>query len=132
MKLFFCSLLMCFISFNSYAADSTWLICKNIIHGNPHNELVPVLSIFEHRNGTSGRKTEITLIYGSHLLTANLKNADEGKIHLKSPLRKDDSFKGSIKINYTENSVQLRGDYITYPDSTHKYYDFDITCEAIN
>ena len=120
------------ISFSSNAADSTWLVCKNIKHGNPQNELVPVISVFEHRNGTNGRKTEITLIYGIHLLTGYLKNTDEGKIYLKSPIKKDDTFKGTIKINYAENLLSLKGDYITYPDSAHQHYEFDITCESIN
>ena len=120
------------ISFNSFAADSTWLICKNAIHGNPQNELVPVISLFEHRNGTSGRETEITLIYGIHLLTGSLKNTDQGKITLKSPSKKDDSFKGIIKINYADNSLLLKGNYITYPNSTQQYYEFNIACEAID
>lgn len=132
MKSAFMGLLIGLLSLNTYAADSTWLICKNIKHGHPHDELVPVISIFEHRNGTFGRKTEIYLVYGAHLLTGSLKNKDEGKIFLKSPLAKDDTFSGKIKIDYFGDKLLLKGDYITFPDSSHRSYDLEITCEEID
>jgi hypothetical protein len=132
MKSAFFGLLTTFLTTTIFASDSSWLLCKNSKHQNPHDELVPVVSIYEHRNGTEGRKTEVYLIYGMHLLTGSLLNTDSGKIILKSPLYKDDIFKGKIKIDYVKNHASLKGDYITFPDSTHRHYAFELSCESMN
>ena len=132
MKSFFLGLLVTLPMATAFASDSTWLICKNIIHSNPHNDLVPVISIFEHRNGGQDRKTEIYFIYGGHLLTGSLANINSGKINLKSPSHKDDIFKGTININYAENRLYLDGDYITFPDSTHNHHNIELTCESMS
>ncbi|MGZ3789326.1 MAG: hypothetical protein ACXVLQ_12435 [Bacteriovorax sp.] len=132
MKSFLWGLLAALFIINANASDSSWLLCKNKKHADPHDELVPVLSIFEHRNGADGRKTEVYLIYGAHLLTGSLINTDAGKLYLKSPSVKDDTFDGTIKIDYSKNLVSLKGDYISSFDSTHTHYEFKLPCESMN
>ncbi|MDO9180784.1 MAG: hypothetical protein Q7U04_00180 [Bacteriovorax sp.] len=134
MKHLYWILLTGFFSTSILASDSTWLLCKNSIHPDPHDDFVPVVNIYEHRNGATSRKTEIYLVSGIHLMTDSLLNTNEGKVKLAYPCRtkKEDSFTGIIKIDYIKNILQLKGDYIVATDGSHHTYDLALTCEGMN
>jgi hypothetical protein len=128
--------LVCCPILSATAADSTWLLCQTE-GGNPHDELVPVISSYEHRNGPDLRKTELFLIYGGHLLTGSFDNteADAGDITLQSVIPSEtcekENFIGKIKINYSENTMWLKGLY-SQPGDTPKAYEFNLNCVQKN
>ena len=83
------------------ARDSTWLLCSN-------DSLV--LSVHEHRAGSAGRETSVTLIYGVHQLHGTLQNTDSGPVKLSSATRGGETnFTGKAKVDYDANKVVLTG-----------------------
>ena len=69
------------------------------------------LSTFEHRSGTGdGRVTEVTLIFGMHLLRGRLIDTDSGPVTLKEAAGKDSySFRGTIGVNYQTKKMTVKG-----------------------
>lgn len=69
------------------------------------------LSTFEHRSGTGdGRVTEVTLIFGMHLLRGKLVDTDSGPITLKEGSSKNSyTFKGTVGVNYQTKKMTVKG-----------------------
>jgi hypothetical protein len=70
------------------------------------------LSTFEHRSGTGdGRVTEVTLIFGMHLLRGKLIDTDSGPITLKEAGSSRDSytFRGTIGVDYQTKKMTVKG-----------------------
>jgi len=97
-------------AFNTWAADSTWLLC---------NDGKLALNVFEHRdaNGTD-RDTELTMIYGMHVYTATMSSDDPSSapdkngfqaIWINGPHEDQDYFSGQIKIDYQADTVMMKG-----------------------
>lgn len=86
-----------------FAADSTWMLGDN---GHI------ALNTLEHRSGTgNGRVTEVTLIFGMHLLRGKLVDADSGPITLKEAgsSKYNYLFKGTIGVAYETSKMTVKG-----------------------
>ena len=114
------------------ASDSAWLFCKNTKRLDPHSEFVPLMNVFEHRNGAAKRQTDLVLIYGGHLLTGQFDNTEkeEGTVELNSR-EKDESFNGTVTIDYAHNNLWLKGK-VTLAGSEGKDYQGQLSCERMN
>jgi hypothetical protein len=89
------------VTTSSVARDSTWLLCSS-------DSLV--LSVHEHRAGSAGRETSLTLIYGVHQLHAALQNTDSGAVKLSSATRAGETnFTGKASVDYESDKVVLTG-----------------------
>ena len=83
------------------ARDSTWLLCSS-------DSLV--LSVHEHRAGSAGRETSLTLIYGVHQLHGTLQDTDSGPVKLSSATRAGETnFTGKANVDYDSGKVVLTG-----------------------
>lgn len=70
------------------------------------------LTTFEHRSATGdGRVTEVTLIFGMHLLRGRLVDTDSGPITLKEAGSAKDSytFRGTVGVNYQTKKMTVKG-----------------------
>lgn len=76
------------------------------------------VTTLEHRAENSTRATDVTLIYGAHLLSGKLKDADSGKITLKEKGAGKDSytFVGNISVDYKKGRITLKGKLKFAPD----------------
>lgn len=95
-----CSALFASIAF---ARDSTCMLGDN-------GKIA--LSTFEHRSATGdGRVTEVTLIFGGHLLRGKLVNTDSGPITLKEAgsSKYNYTFGGTIGVDYQTNKMSVKG-----------------------
>ena len=87
----------------AFAADSVCMLGDNGKIG---------LSTFEHRAATGdGRVTEVTLIFGMHLLRGRLVDTDSGTITLKEAGAAKDSytFRGTVGVNYQTKKMTVTG-----------------------
>ena len=88
---------------NAFAADSVCMLGDNGKIG---------LTTFEHRAASGdGRVTEVTLIFGMHLLRGRLIDTDSGPITLKEAGSGKDSytFRGTIGVNYQTKRMTVKG-----------------------
>ena len=87
----------------AFAADSVCMLGDNGKIG---------LSTFEHRAASGdGRVTEVTLIFGMHLLRGRLIDTDSGSITLKEGGSGKDNytFRGTIGVNYQTKRMTVKG-----------------------
>jgi hypothetical protein len=77
----------------SLAKDSYWLLCDD---GGM------ALNIYEHRSGMEDRKTDLTLIFGSHVFTGEQKK----DLVLQG---KTGSFKGNVVLTNKDKNVAVNG-----------------------
>jgi hypothetical protein len=94
-----CSALFASIAF---ARDSTWMLGDN-------GKIA--LNTLEHRSGSGGRVTEVTLIFGMHLLRGKLVDTDSGPITLKEAgsSKYSYTFGGTIGVDYQTNKMTVKG-----------------------
>jgi hypothetical protein len=97
--------LVCSVLFASmaFAADSVCMLGDN-------GKIA--LSTFEHRSGTGdGRVTEVTLIFGMHLLRGKLVDTDSGPITLKETgsSKYSYTFRGTIGVDYQTKKMTVKG-----------------------
>ena len=108
MKYLLALCLLSLLSVPAFARDSTWKMCI----GSTQLFDVPAklaVNVFEHRNSTGdGRVTELTLIYGGHVLQGNFDSTedDSGKILLKQD---DSTFTGFTEVDYEHDLLILTG-----------------------
>lgn len=96
MKRFLLTIIALLSAKSAFAGDAAWTVCTSRTF---------VISAFEHRATGDTRKTEITLIYGGHVVQgALLENSD--KIELKSAAL---NFDGEIITNYKTNKMNMTG-----------------------
>lgn len=94
------------LSSSAFARDSEWSICKTSTMIYEEKETL-LLNRYEHRSDDGmGRTTDLTLIFGGHLLTGAFDSTevDTGAVTLKS---ETSSFTGTVLLK--SNSVQLKG-----------------------
>jgi hypothetical protein len=94
------------LSSSAFARDSQWSLCKTSTMIYEEKETL-LLNRYEHRsNDGMGRTTDLTLIFGGHLLTGAFDSTevDTGAVTLSS---ETSSFTGTILLK--NNAVQLRG-----------------------
>jgi hypothetical protein len=87
----------------AFAADSVCMLGDNGKIG---------LTTFEHRSATGdGRVTEVTLIFGMHLLRGRLVDTNSGAIILKEAGSSKESytFRGTIGVNYQTKKMTVKG-----------------------
>ena len=100
--------LISILTTSALARDSTWKMCigSTQLFDEPANLAV---NVFEHRNSTGdGRVTELTMIYGGHVLQGEFDSTedDSGKILLK---QNDSTFTGITKVDYERDLLILIG-----------------------
>lgn len=90
----------------TFAKDSTWQICQGKATLFQEQETI-LVNLFEHRS-SSGRVTDMTLIFGGHVLSGSFDStdADTGSILMKN---ESSSFKGEVNINYSTNTLLIGG-----------------------
>jgi hypothetical protein len=97
-------LVLCFLilhSLNTWASDSTWLLCEN---GHFAANLV------EHRSHDGrGRVTSINLFLGMNLFTGELHDSESGHVFLPSFSKNRDGFTGDVSIDFTKNTFHIKG-----------------------
>jgi len=96
---------LCVLLFVStgWAKDSTCLLGDN-------GKIA--VTTFEHRTVSGGRATDVTLIFGTHLLRGELVDADSGPITLKATSKMKENryvFGGSINVDYSGMKMTLKG-----------------------
>ena len=76
------------------------------------------VSTFEHRAGGSNRATDVTLIFGGHILRGLLKDVNSGPIAMKEFGSGPNgySFSGTISVDYPTRRITLKGKLQTPPD----------------
>jgi hypothetical protein len=87
----------------AFAADSSCILGDN-------GKIA--LSTFEHRSAKGdGRMTEVTLIFGVHLLRGTLTNTDSGPITLKEmgSSKYNYKFVGTIGVDYQTKKMTVKG-----------------------
>jgi len=90
-----------FFTGQTFARDSTCLLGDN-------GKIA--ITTYEHRaTDGNGRETYVTLIYGDNFLMGMLHDADDGPIDLVASQSSGYSFNGRISIDYTKNTITLRG-----------------------
>jgi hypothetical protein len=119
------------------AADSSWLLCSGtaLFDGE---EVQLAVNSYEHRNGISEsgeqkRINEITLIYGSFVLTGSFDSSDllEGNVDLKNT-DGDSHFQGFVSIEYSnKNLMSLKGN-LKFADSTFSLAASQLACKEMN
>jgi hypothetical protein len=70
------------------------------------------LTTLEHRSATGdGRVTEVTLIFGMHLLRGKLVDTDSGPVTLKETgsSKYNYTFGGTIGVDYQTNKMSVKG-----------------------
>ncbi len=91
----------------AFAKDSTWNLCVGDV--TIFEEKVKlVVNVYEHRNGAEGRQTELTMIYGGHVLLGAFDNteADQALVNLKNEYS---FYQGLAAVDYSKNTLTLRG-----------------------
>jgi hypothetical protein len=86
-----------------WAADSTCLLGDN-------GKIA--VTTFEHRTSTGGRATDVTLIFGTHLLRGELVDVDSGPVTLKATGKGKENnyiFTGTINVDYDGKKMTLKG-----------------------
>lgn len=83
------------------ARDSTWLLCDN---GGL------VLNVLEHRVSIDDRTSELTLIYGAHVLEGQLLGVYEGDVKLSSRYAQGPKFEGRLSLDFAKKVALIRGD----------------------
>lgn len=91
----------------AFAKDSTWNLCVGDV--TIFEEKVKlVVNVYEHRNGADGRQTELTMIYGGHVLLGSFDNTDVDQAVVT--LKNEHSFyQGLVAVDYAKNTLTLRG-----------------------
>lgn len=93
-------------STSTFAKDSRWKICKgDVVLFEENSKLI--MNVYEHRSST-GRSTELTLIYGGHTLTGTFDNSesDSGLINLKNA---QSTFNGWMTADSQSDVIELSG-----------------------
>ncbi len=115
------------LSAGAYAKDSTWKLCE----GNTNisgSVTTTVLNMFEHRT-EKGRATDLTLIYGGHVLSGSLDTTDTeaGKVELKGT---SGSYEGDVNIDSGIDGVYLQGT-LTLNGTKMSVVDANLYCKII-
>jgi hypothetical protein len=90
------------------AKDSTWKLCVGDV--TMYEEQVKlVVNVYEHRNNADGRQTDLTMIYGGHVLQGVFDNSesDQATVTLKNDL--GSLYRGLVNIDYENDVLTLRG-----------------------
>lgn len=104
------ALLITTFSINTWAADSSWLVC---------NDGKVVVNVFDHRAADGvNRETNLTLIYGQFVYQAVMSSDDPSSqpdkdgfqaIYINGPGEDQQFYTGTIKIDYSKNTMALKG-----------------------
>jgi len=123
-----------FLTFSQsvFSRDSSWSICSNDYLG---------INYFEHRNSRGdGRVTNLTLLFGAHLLTGAMVEDESSEVKLLSvpetietdngPVKVINSFIGEAHYDYEKNNFSLKGIFNLYGE---KYpIDAHMECREMN
>lgn len=88
------------------------------------------VTTFEHRDGGSHRATEITLIYGLHLLRGRLRDRDAGPITLSEAGGEHYAFVGNLRVDYDALKMTLKGK-LKYTPTLSENYNTTFSCKAL-
>jgi hypothetical protein len=108
----------------AFARDSTCLLGDN--------GKIAVTTL-EHRAGGDGthRVTDITLIFGAHLLRGHLRDADSGPVTLVEAGTRDNyKFVGTLGIDYDKMKMTLKGK-LKYDPATSDLYNTTFDCKQL-
>lgn len=112
---------------STFAADSSWLLCKGkaVLFESRVNLVV---NSHEHRTA-EGRENSLTLIYGAHLLNGNLDTTenDSGSIVLKND---QSNFTGTVSVDYNKGIMTLNGTLNLQGEES--VLKTRLVCEALN
>lgn len=92
---------------SAFARDSDWKLCVG--DAKLFDESVKlVVNVFEHRNGSDARATDLTMIYGGHVLKGafNSTSSDTSVVVLKN---EESSYRGVATVNYPASTIALVG-----------------------
>jgi len=133
---FLIGLLVLSVSTLSFAADSSWLLCKGqmTIDGDKYNIVVNSL---EHRagvddEGNDKRVNDLTLIFGNRLIVGQLDTSNDmnGTVSLATS-DKSSKYDGIVMFDYTKPSLILRGKVVIDEEMTSTIA-VRMTCENMN
>lgn len=88
------------------------------------------VTTFEHRDGGSHRATEVTLIYGMHLLRGRLRDTDSGPIALSETGPEHYAFVGSLRVDYNAMKMTLKGK-LKYTPTLSENYNTTFRCKTL-
>lgn len=97
--------MLALVSSPAFAHDSLWTLCegKTLLFGDEETILV---NQYEHRSGAATRATELTLIFGSHILSGSFDSTSraDGPVRLSQGTA---AFAGTVRVGST--SIELNG-----------------------
>ena len=127
MKPFVTALMVAVVSLMAVRADARDSTC---LLGDDGKIAVTTL---EHRADNSRRATEVTLIFGAHLLRGRLKDTDSGKITLQEKDAGKDAytFSGTISIDYKKMRITLKGKLKFAPDLPGENLNTSFKCKEL-
>lgn len=111
----------------AFAKDSTWKLCVGDVV--LYEETVKlVVNVFEHRNGSDGRKTDLTMIYGGNVLKGGFDSteSDAGTVILKE---NESFYRGRAAVDYTNETLALKGTLSLFGSTTP--INATISCETL-
>lgn len=133
---FLIGLIVLSMSSLTFAADSSWLLCKGQmnIDGDKFNIVVNSL---EHRagiddEGNDKRVNDLTLIFGNRLIVGQLDTSNDmnGTVAL-STADGSSKYDGLVMFDYTKPSLSLRGKIVIDGEIT-SMIGLKMTCEHMN
>lgn len=114
------------------SGNSSWLLCKPKKKINAHDDFLPVVMLYSHRDGDNW-KSEVYINYGAYLMTGSFVEDDQfsGKVDMKSVQQPGQTlFAGTVATNYQSNTVTLKGSSSITGEA--KNYSFVLPCETLN
>jgi hypothetical protein len=98
-----------------------------------------VVAANEHRSGSGGRETDVTLVYGSHVLYGTFPEEESGSLVLKSidpsaklAVENKYLFKGSLSVDLEKMEMTLVGElFVAGEKESFAVYDSTFTCQSL-